>query len=62
MIMCSNCALCLKEEPLRNSHIAPEFLYENMHDEKHHFHVVSLEDEHAAYAQKGIHENLLCQS
>ena len=53
------CRLCLKESELRNSHILPEFLYENLYDEKHRTLLVSRGDE--KIVQKGIREKLLCQ-
>lgn len=53
------CRLCLKESELRNSHILPEFLYENVYDEIHRTLVISNEKE--KFVQKGIREKLLCQ-
>jgi hypothetical protein len=53
------CKLCLKESELRKSHILPEFLYENLYDEKHRTLLISRENEKVI--QKGIREKLLCQ-
>lgn len=55
------CALCHQERTLRLSHIIPEFLYRSMYDEKHRFHVVSVNpNERNQIKQKGISEQLLC--
>lgn len=56
------CALCLNDRPLCESHIIPEFVYESLYDDKHRFHVVSSQpDERARYKQKGLKESLLCE-
>lgn len=54
------CRLCLKESELRNSHILPEFLYENLYDELHRTMLVS-SGEKEKLIQKGVREYLLCQ-
>lgn len=57
-----NCALCLNERMLRNSHIVPEFMYNHMYDDKHRFHVIAASDPaRKRQEQKGLRERLLCQ-
>ncbi|MBN1515793.1 hypothetical protein JXA32_04415 [Candidatus Sumerlaeota bacterium] len=63
---CENgeCRLCRNQGNLCNSHIVPEFFYEqmNLYDEKHRFNVLSTEpDKHRPTEQKGIRERLLCK-
>jgi hypothetical protein len=53
------CRLCLKNSELRNSHILPEFLHEDLYDEKHRTLLISHEKE--IVVQKGVREKLLCQ-
>lgn len=53
------CRVCLKESKLRKSHILPEFLYEDLYDEKHRALVISQKKEKVF--QKGLRELLLCQ-
>lgn len=53
------CRLCSKESELRNSHILPEFLYEDLYDEKHRTLLISRKK--GIVVQKGIREKLLCQ-
>jgi len=58
------CLLCHKSSELCNSHIVPEFFYEQMklYDPKHRFNVLSTEpDKHRPTEQKGIRERLLCK-
>ena len=58
------CRLCLNRSELCNSHIIPEFFYEqmNLYDPKHRFNVISTESgKHRPAAQKGIRERLLCK-
>ena len=58
------CRICLKQGNSCNSHIVPEFFYEqmNLYDEKHRFNVLSTEpDKHRSTEQKGIRERLLCK-
>ena len=60
----SKCRLCLKEATLCNSHVIPEFIYEqlNLYDEKHRFNVLSTKSgNHPTFMQKGIREKLLCK-
>lgn len=55
------CALCRKNEPLRQSHVIPEFLYTPLYDEKHRFHVLSPQEaKRHQFGQKGFRERLLC--
>jgi hypothetical protein len=55
------CALCLVDNPLRNSHVIPEFLYETMYDDKHRFTEISTSpSEKNKYRQKGVYESMLC--
>ena len=55
------CALCLRDEPLQNSHILPEFLYGAMYDEKHRYNILTLTPESLErFEQKGARERLLC--
>lgn len=57
------CRLCQQDRRLCNSHIIPEFIYNQaMYDEKHRFFVVpGNPGKPVQYRQKGIHERLLCQ-
>ncbi len=58
-----SCCLCKKPSQLRNSHVISEFLYESMYDEKHRFHVLSIDPTQAnRLEQKGLREELLCDS
>lgn len=57
------CALCLKEDELRESHILPEFLYEPLYDHKHRLQVLSTaQDKANSLMQKGLKEQLLCDT
>ena len=57
------CALCLKDKPLRRSHIIPEFLYAPLYDSKHRLQILSvLPEEESQLKQKGEREPLLCDS
>jgi len=57
------CKLCLKNKPLCNSHIIPEFFYKMMYDEKGRMLKLStVEGERNLYKQKGIYEKLLCKA
>ena len=59
--MSDRCALCFVHSTLCNSHIIPEFLYEEMYDDKHRFHMRSASSPgKARQHQKGIYEKLLC--
>ena len=60
--MSSVCALCQREKPLVRSHVIPEFLYREMYDDKHRFHVISTNapGKHKLL-QKGVRERLLCR-
>ncbi|MCA9233611.1 MAG: hypothetical protein KDA57_23425, partial [Planctomycetales bacterium] len=55
------CQLCGGPGPLCDSHVIPEFVYTDLYDEKHTFHVVStLSTPTKKFEQKGIREKLLC--
>ena len=55
------CALCQKGEPLRQSHILPEFLYTSVYDENHRFLQVSTDPlEPSVSRPKGLYEPMLC--
>jgi hypothetical protein len=55
------CALCQLDKPLRQSHIASEFLYEPLYDAKHRFRAFSCKAaEIPQIYQKGLREELLC--
>lgn len=57
-----NCALCQSNSPLRDSHIIPEFLYEELYDKIHRFHVVPFDaSKPERFRQQGIYEKLLCE-
>ena len=63
----ATCRLCLKEKELRNSHILPEFMYQNLYNvDIRRFHsfeinLDNLEDAKKRIQQKGVREYLLCQ-
>ena len=51
----------METRELSYSHVIPEFLYTEMYDEKHRFHVLSTKTpEKPRHQQKGIRERLLC--
>lgn len=55
------CALCLKEKPLRRSHVIPEFMFGPLYDEKHRFYGISnISTKSNRIFQKGLREKLLC--
>ncbi len=55
------CRLCLREKPLADSHIIPEFLYKPLYDEAHRMHFFrGNEPAKDRLIQKGIREPLLC--
>jgi hypothetical protein len=54
------CKLCLKEKPLQNSHIIPEFCYKSLYDGKHRAFELKLREKGREILQKGIREKLLC--
>ena len=57
------CYLCKKKSELKKSHIIPEFVYKDLYDSKHRFHVLStLKETPRPIEQKGIKEKLLCGS
>ncbi len=57
------CKLCLQEKPLlKKSHIAPNFLYKELRDEKNTFVKGRLSDKKAKTVQSGFYEsNLFCK-
>lgn len=56
------CALCGRDKELRGSHIIPEFVYRQLYDSKHRFHILSTGDKHTrTFEQKGVREELLCE-
>jgi len=63
----ATCKLCLKENQLRNSHVLPEFMYQNLYNvDIRRFHsfeinLDNLEDAKKRIQQKGVREYLLCQ-
>jgi len=55
------CKLCHSEAELQNSHVISEFQYKPLYDDKHRFHVISVNPEQKEhFEQKGFRENLLC--
>jgi hypothetical protein len=57
------CALCLSKEPLKLSHIVPEFMFKHsgMYDAVHRFNAISRDpDQNNRTFQKGLRERLLC--
>lgn len=57
------CALCLKDKPLRNSHIYPEWIYGPLYDDKHRLEVLSVVPEgRNEFEQKGMRQRLLCDA
>ena len=60
------CKLCEKERELRNSHILPEFMYQNLYDAKpRRFYTLKVDLDNSEKSkkkieQKGIREYLLC--
>jgi hypothetical protein len=57
-----NCALCQSKNTLRDSHIIPEFLYKELYDDLHRFHVVPFNaSEPERFRQQGLYEKLLCE-
>ncbi len=58
-----HCKLCHSNDPLRNSHIIPEFLYKALYDDKHRFFEISSNpDKKTSFQQKGLREKLLCDA
>jgi len=55
------CKLCLKEKPLRDSHIFPEFLYKPLYDSGHNYLVLKSKT-NVGKRPKGIYEKLFCAS
>ena len=65
----SKCRLCLKETTLlKKSHIIPDFMYQELYDEKHSFilttnHEITKPDGKKSFRPTGEYEgNLLCQN
>lgn len=59
-----NCALCLKNKPLCDSHIVPEFFYKPLYDDspKRYYGISTNPDEHLDIKQKGVWKELLCEA
>jgi hypothetical protein len=63
-IIKGKCKLCERDNvDLVESHIIPEFIYKSVYDSKHRY-IDFTEDPRTGvkFAQKGVHENLLCPS
>jgi hypothetical protein len=64
--MNGECKLCLNNKKLRNSHIIPEFMYQNIYDKKPRrfnsltVNLSKLDSAHKKFEQQGIREFLLC--
>ena len=56
-----SCRLCLRERPLCDSHIIPEFLYRPAYDEKRRLEVLRKVKAPTRIIQKGFREKLLCE-
>lgn len=57
-----NCRLCLQSNPLCDSHLFPEFLYQELYDAKHRFLACGdLSKGKVRLSQKGYREKLLCR-
>jgi len=55
------CSLCGKDRELKASHIIPEWVYTDLYDEKHRFHVLTSTTKRSKpFEQKGLREKLLC--
>ena len=55
------CALCREEKTLSQSHVFPEFLYDELYDEHHRYNTLSiLPDKRDLLTQSGMKEELLC--
>lgn len=56
------CALCLSNKnPIRNSHIIPEWVYTDLYDAQHRFNVLAtIPGKIKPHEQKGLREKLLC--
>jgi hypothetical protein len=57
----SECRLCLRKAELCNSHVIPEFFFNQLYDETHRYYAVtSAKGEQIRLLQKGMREKLLC--
>jgi len=57
------CALCLKQLPLQQSHVIPEFMYQPLYDANHRARVLTndaAQGTRPKYLQKGLRVPLLC--
>jgi hypothetical protein len=54
------CRLCLRDLPLHDSHIIPEFMYGTVYDPKHRYFTIPVDGTRASTEQKGIRERMLC--
>jgi hypothetical protein len=58
----SICCLCLRDRTLRNSHIIPEFLHDDLYNDKHQMMGIHGGGNRGWQAvQKGIREPLFCE-
>jgi hypothetical protein len=58
----SICRLCKTDKQLRNSHIVPEFLHDDLYNEKHQLSGINgVGTQNRQILQKGIREPLLCE-
>lgn len=60
----NKCHLCSQQTKLCNSHVIPEFFYEQMqlYDNKHRCYILSTEPrKYFPFVQKGYREKLLCK-
>lgn len=61
MLGIGKCRLCGASDRLQNSHVLPEFIYENLYDPKHRFlDLGSSNEKILKIQQKGLREKLLC--
>ncbi len=59
----ARCRLCLQTAVLCDSHIVPEFFFDNLYDKKHRYYALSsIRGKPIQLLQKGLREELLCKS
>jgi hypothetical protein len=55
------CRLCLRDKPLRRSHILPEFVYSRLYNRNHRFQELATDEGRGlVFRQQGLREFLLC--
>jgi hypothetical protein len=55
------CRLCLRDKPLRRSHILPEFVYSRLYNRDHRFQELATDEGRGlVLRQKGLRESILC--